>query len=237
MTAHDRAVQLVAARLDFGLASDEREVLKRHLADCVRCRGEATAIADDARRLASRPVHVLAPERASAMRAALEGPCRTMSPAVVLLAAALLLLLGIAVVAAGASVVRLLDRDLAVIPTPSVAPASVAGWRHLVVSVENQSARPAVLRVAEDLGSPGQARGTATPSVVPPNTTLDVIFRVPDRRQWSIFVNAGANAGAIVTHADVPTDANGLMPFTLFISANGQPGASMPETPGWFGDP
>ena len=131
MNAHDRALELAVARVDFSLTESEREALHRHLDACAQCRDDAEGVAEDARRLTSRPVHRLAPERSAAMRLSLERPRRRMSPAMVLVAAALLLVLGIATAAVGAEIVRRLEEPrLAVLPVPSVAivsPAPSAG--------------------------------------------------------------------------------------------------------------
>ena len=127
MNAHDRALDLVATRVDFALTASERESLDRHLDECARCRRDAAGVAEDARRLAARPVHRLAPDRAAVMRLSLERPRRGMSPVMVLVAAALLLLLGIATAAVGAEIVRRLEEPrLAVEPVPSVAIVSPA---------------------------------------------------------------------------------------------------------------
>jgi hypothetical protein len=131
VNAHDRALELAVARVDFSLTESEREVLHRHLDACAQCRGDAEGVAQDARRLTSRPVHRLAPERSAAMRLSLERPRRGMSPAMVFAAAALLLVAGIATAAVGAEIVRRMEEPrLAVLPVPSVAivsPAPSAG--------------------------------------------------------------------------------------------------------------
>ena len=124
MNAHDRALELSVARVDFSLTESEREALRRHLDACAQCRGDAEGVAEDARRLASRPVHRLAPERSAAMRLSLERPRRGMSPAMVFAAAALLLVAGIATAAVGAEIVRRLEEPrLAVLPAPSGMPS------------------------------------------------------------------------------------------------------------------
>ena len=125
MNAHERALELAAARVDFAPTTSEREFLHSHLDTCTPCRGDADGVAEDARRLVARPVHRLAPERVAAMRLSLERPRRGMSPAMVLVAAALLLVAGIATAAVGAGIVRRLDESrLAVLPGPSVAVVS-----------------------------------------------------------------------------------------------------------------
>lgn len=137
MTAHDRALEIGAAAFDFGLTAAERRALDSHLASCAACRASLEGMADDARRLISRPVRRMAPARSAAVRATLERPRRAMSPAMVLVAAALLLLLAMAVAAVGAEIVRRLDESRLAIdpapsglatPGPSATAADAAGW-------------------------------------------------------------------------------------------------------------
>lgn len=111
------------------------------------------------------------------------------------------------------------------------------GGRRLVVTVENQSFRPARLVVAVDLGAMGEVVWTASPSVVPPGATVDVTFGVPQGGAWAIFVNPGPRNGALVGAADVPREATGKVPFKIFVNADGSSGAELPgEPPGWFGN-
>ena len=137
MTTHDRALEIGAAAFDFGLTAAERHALDGHLVSCAACRASLEGMADDARRIVSRPVHRMSPARSAAVRATLERPRRTMSPAMVLVAAVLLLLLGMAVAAVGAEIVRRLDESRLAIgpapsglttPGPSSPAADGAGW-------------------------------------------------------------------------------------------------------------
>ena len=97
-----------------------------------------------------------------------------------------------------------------------------AGWRQLIVSVENESAQPATLVVAED-GPVGMGRpvGTADPGIVPAGVTTDVVFGIPPGASWAIFVNPGPERGALLGAADVPADAVGRQPFTIMIGDDG----------------
>ncbi len=88
-------------------------------------------------------------------------------------------------------------------PTP-VLPQAGPGGRPWKIRVSNSSSRPATLFVAEesDQGVMGKLVGSATPSVVPPGTTVDVTFLVPatDTGGWSIFVNPrpGTDTGGVI---------------------------------------
>ena len=97
------------------------------------------------------------------------------------------------------------------------------GGRRWVVTVENQSPRPAQLFVAEDRSPMGRVVGTANPSIVPPGATVDVVFGVPQGGMWAIFVNPGPNIGALVVAPDVPREATGKMPFKIVVNADGSP--------------
>jgi hypothetical protein len=116
------------------------------------------------------------------------------------------------------------------------------GWRHVVMSVTNSSARPAVIVVAEDGGNGGAAAGkivgTAEPGVVPPGATVDVAFGLPPEQGWAIFINPSQSQGPIVTQYDVPIGASGRAPLSLQVDSAGQVGALMAgDTPGWMGNP
>lgn len=130
MNAHERSIELGAARFDFALSAGERRDLDAHLAGCAPCRWQVSGMADDARRVEARPARRMPPQRAAALRARLERPRRGPSPAMVLVAAVLLVTAGIAALAVGAYVRQLLDPTrLAVEPVPSavaVTPAPFA---------------------------------------------------------------------------------------------------------------
>ena len=94
-------------------------------------------------------------------------------------------------------------------PTPQVAnDPDVPGGRLWTVTVVNNSSKPATLVVAEEDGSGGMGRlvGTATPSVVPPDATMKVIFHLPATggNRWSIFVNPEPDPAFLVNSSDVP---------------------------------
>lgn len=111
------------------------------------------------------------------------------------------------------------------------------GSRQWIISVAHQSGQDARLFVAEDGPQMGDAVGRSEPSTVPPNTTVDVIFTVPPGDGWAIFVNPGGDRGPLILASDVPPNVSGKLPVTILISANGEPGASLPGDvgPGWFG--
>jgi hypothetical protein len=109
-------------------------------------------------------------------------------------------------------------------PTPQVeVDPVVPGGRLWTTTVINNSPRPATLLVAEDDGSGGIGAlvGTATPTVVPANTTVKVTFALPpvETIGWAIFVNPGTSKGGdVLTRRDVPAYGE------LRIEADGTPG-------------
>jgi hypothetical protein len=129
MNAHERALELGAARFDFALSADEQDVVDRHLATCLQCRWDLDGMADDARRIESRPVARMASSRSGAVRAAIERPVPSFRPAMVLVAAALLALLAMAMAAVvGAELERRIEQTrLAVEPAPSGSAAPSPG--------------------------------------------------------------------------------------------------------------
>jgi hypothetical protein len=117
-----------------------------------------------------------------------------------------------------------------------LAPAMPAGSREWVISVENMSAEPARLVVAEDEETMGDAVGTAVPNTVAPGATELVVFTVPPGEGWAIFVNPGPGLGPLILARDVPRDASGVLPLTIIVGPGGPPGVSVPDRPGWFGN-
>ena len=112
-----------------------------------------------------------------------------------------------------------------------------AGWRQFIVTVENQSPRPATLAVAANRSPMERPTGTAEPGVVPPGVTMDVTLDVPPGQGWAIFVNPGdPGMGPLVTAHDVPPGAIGRMPFKVQIDLRGQVSAAVDAGPGWFGN-
>ena len=111
------------------------------------------------------------------------------------------------------------------------------GWRHIVVSVENRSARPAVILVAADGEVMGKMVGTAEPGVVPPGATVDVLFGLPPEPNWAIFVNPDPKYGPLVTAGDIPSSASGRVPLALQVSASGELSSTVEgDLPGWMGN-
>ena len=115
-------------------------------------------------------------------------------------------------------------------------PAMPAGSREWVISVENMSAEPARLFVAEDEAPMGQAVGTAVPNTVAPGATELVTFTVPPKQGWAIFVNPSPELGPLILARDVPLNARGALPLTITVDRNGTLMVSVPDEPGWFGN-
>lgn len=117
-------------------------------------------------------------------------------------------------------------------------PAIPAGARQWIITVQNLSAAPVTLLVAEDTMPVGELVGTADPARVPPKTTMDVTFTVPPGQTWAIFVNPSPERGPLILASDVPPHATGRLPVSIGVGVDGEPFASLPEGagPGWFGD-
>ena len=119
-----------------------------------------------------------------------------------------------------------------------VDPVLKPGWRHIVMTVENDSPRPATLFVAKDEQPMGELLGTAMPGTVPPGTTMDVTFGLPPEPGWAIFVNPVPQRDPMFGEHDVPRDASGRAPFKIMISVQGEVSAQGERvTPGWMGEP
>ena len=125
---------------------------------------------------------------------------------------------------------------LAACEVVGIDPFAPAGSRVWVIPVENGSARPAVLTVAEDNGAPGRPLGAANPGQVAPGARVDVTFTIPPGAAWAIFVNGGPERGPLITSQDVPADAAGRLPLTIHVQANGDPSVEVPSLAGWFGN-
>jgi hypothetical protein len=132
--------------------------------------------------------------------------------------------------------VMLAGCGMGVITGDPARPAMPAGSREWIIEVDNQSAQPALLMVAEDTMPVGQLVGVADPPQVPPKTKQDVVFSVPPGQTWAIFVNPGPERGPLILAMDVPPDAEGRLPVAIVISPNGEPGAMSGDNPGWFGN-
>lgn len=118
----------------------------------------------------------------------------------------------------------------------ALAPILEPGSREWIVTVQNDSNRPAVLTVAEDRGTPGRVVGSVEPASVPPRTSMEVAIRVPPGEGWAVFVNPGPNLGPLILAQDVPPNAAGDLPLTIFVAEDGSPSVSVPGEPGWFGN-
>ena len=117
-------------------------------------------------------------------------------------------------------------------------PALPPGSREWIISVDNQSAQPARLLVAEDTAPVGDLVGTANPAQVPPGTKQDVVFKVPPGQTWAIFVNPSPQLGPLILARDVPADVHGRLPLMIIVGQNGDPsvGVDADAGPGWFGN-
>ena len=71
MISHDRAQELISARMDAPLPPSEHRELQGHLATCADCRYFATEIDDLARGLHALPVLVPSPQVSRAVMAAI----------------------------------------------------------------------------------------------------------------------------------------------------------------------
>ena len=126
---HDRALELAAAALDFGLPSAELAELDRHLATCPACARTAAAMLGDVA-LLRRPSTLLPSRRVDdAVHAAIAGrrdPRASSQRLLVLVAATALLLVALlGVAAAGAFILRNWPNQPVVVvdPSPSATPA------------------------------------------------------------------------------------------------------------------
>jgi hypothetical protein len=97
--------------------------------------------------------------------------------------------------------------------------------RRLVMTVDNQDVRPALLFVAagapDNVGVMGKPVGRATPATVPPGTVVDVAFDVPSETGWSIFVNPGPEHGPLlISDIDIPSG-SGRLSIKISIGVGG----------------
>lgn len=125
---HDRALELAAIALDFGLAAPEDAELAGHLATCSACARTATDLRGDAALLRHAPAPLPSRRVDDAVAAAIAGRSPRTSPQRLLLlvaAAALLLVALLGVAAAGSFILRTWPTiPTVVLPSPS-APAVV----------------------------------------------------------------------------------------------------------------
>jgi hypothetical protein len=113
-------------------------------------------------------------------------------------------------------------------------PEPLVGGNRWIITVDNQSARPASLLVAVD-GAPGPATnigptvGRATPDTVPPHSVMDVTFDVPSATfkastgdTWAIWVNPDPHGGPLILATDIPVNTDGKLPITITVHRDGQ---------------
>jgi hypothetical protein len=101
------------------------------------------------------------------------------------------------------------------------------GGQTHVITVVNESPRPALLVVAEvtEDGIAGRLVGIASPGVVPAGATVDVTFGLPPGEGWAIFINPGPNRGPIFGPAELP------LTKSLGIDEGGNPHANICDSP------
>ena len=127
-TEHDDALELAAAAIDFSLSDAERVRLDRHLATCVPCRRQVTALQADQRSMAALPPAVIPSGSAQRIRGRLgRDRASTMSTTRLVLLAAMLVLAALSAAAVGSQL--LLDRDdpFAIVTPPATVVASTPG--------------------------------------------------------------------------------------------------------------
>jgi hypothetical protein len=117
-------------------------------------------------------------------------------------------------------------------PTPADPLAGFVG-RQLVIPVENSSALPARLIVAEDRSPIGRVVGIVQPSVIAPRTRVNVSFLVPESPDWAIFVNPGPEMGPLLLQSDL-RGCIGRLPIEIGIDRTGSPFWSSPGA-NWCG--
>ena len=112
-----------------------------------------------------------------------------------------------------------------------------AGSREWTIPVENMSAQPVRLFVAEDELTMGDAVGIAVPDTVAAGASERVTFTVPPGAGWAIFVSPDAGRGPLILAGDVPSDVTGPLPIRISVGPNGEPSVSysLPNPDGWFG--
>ena len=123
---------------------------------------------------------------------------------------------------------------LVITPDPTSRPPRFQ-W---IIAVTNSDDEPATLFVAEDETPMGDEVGTATPTIVEPGITTDVVFKIPaGDGPWAIFVNPGPDNGAAITSRDVPNDVSGKLPIHIQVDGRGSLSIrGVPDDPGWFGN-
>ena len=167
MTAHDRALELAAAAMDFPMTPAERNELDEHLASCRSCRREVTDLRADAVAVLT-PVTPLSAERSQVILAGALRRRRSGPPMRALAVAALFALAGGAAIAVGAQLADDAPTETPPVvvrasesPSPSESPVATAD-----PSTSSPPSPP-----AEPGGAPTDAPTTPTeptPSMEPP---------------------------------------------------------------------
>jgi hypothetical protein len=186
---HDRALELAASAIDYGLTAVQAAALDAHLATCPACAHRAAAMRGDA--IALQPRTALLPSRRvdDAVAAAIAGRRATSPRLLVLVAAALLLVALLGVAAAAGS---LLLRTWWTPPTVEVPPPS------LVVAEAGPSTTPAA---TEGPPSPAAtASASPSPSPVPSPLAGARWSRVPDQATFEDAGMAAVAAGPYPTY-------------------------------------
>lgn len=211
--AHDHALRLAAALLDFGLAEGEHEELQAHLDGCLACRRDVALLTADVGRLTFPVVPSLPSRRVDdAVHAEIAHRRRPTSGVLVLVAASLVLVGLLGAVAAGTWLVREWQSpDL--VPTPP-----------LDVAFPTPDGSPA----PTPDGSPEPTAGPPTPAPTPGWVAVDGTLPV---RSGEVRLATGPYGGLYVL-VDAPNGA-----VLALLDAAGNPREGWPtRLPGWSCD-
>jgi hypothetical protein len=102
-------------------------------------------------------------------------------------------------------------------------PVMPLGSRQIAIPVNNHSNAPAALAVTNDNPQAKSLVGSAQPSSVPPQTTQEVVFTLPDNDMWAIEVNGQT----LIIPMDVAGH-TGRLPITIEVGPDGSIGWSSP---------
>ena len=103
-------------------------------------------------------------------------------------------------------------------PDPAVAGA---GQRALIIPVENHSAQPAELVVAEaPTFGIGRSVGAAHPAVVPSGARVEVTFIVPNAPGWGIYGDPGGDRLLLLIASELER-CTGQVPILIEIDRDG----------------
>jgi hypothetical protein len=204
---HHDFLELAAAGIDFELTAAERASLDAHLATCHACRRRIAGLRSDDYAIAALPRFGLSPAAAERLRPANRRHSRHALPALRLVAvAALLALLAMAAFTIGAEFLRReRDRDLVVVPPPTVI-------------VDEPSAPPSALPSASPSASP----------IVPPSAPplVGAAWRSlgesePMRNQEVEGLAPNGSSGMIAGGCVQPSYGAGCTDAAVWLSANG----------------